>query len=130
MNIADAVGTTLCRPVRRGSVIDNQPVVCSRKFYFHTENTEFTEAHLLRVLALRNICATMYAEWFCEFCEVCVKLNSFPREIQIRSHETVLRGWHAARIARNMNDGCLNAPRNCVGLRYESLKNGVVNCKI
>ena len=73
MNIADAVGATLCRPVRRGGVINNQPVVCSRKFYFHTENTEFTEVHLLRVLALRNICATMCAEWFCDFCEVCVK---------------------------------------------------------
>ena len=54
-NIADAVGATLCRPVRRDGVIKNAPAVGSQKFYFHTENTEFTEAHLLRMLALRDV---------------------------------------------------------------------------
>jgi hypothetical protein len=54
-NIADAVGVTLCRPARRDGVMNNQPAVGSQKFYFHIENTEFTEAHLLRVLALRAV---------------------------------------------------------------------------
>ena len=54
-NIADAVGATLCRPARRNGVMNNQPAVGSRKFYFHTETTELTEAHLLRVLAMRGV---------------------------------------------------------------------------
>ena len=54
-NTADAVGATSCRPVRRNGVMNNQPAVGSQKFYAHTETTEFTEAHLLRVLALRCV---------------------------------------------------------------------------
>ena len=31
------------------------PDVGSQIFYFHTETTEFTEAHLLRVLAMQDV---------------------------------------------------------------------------
>ena len=36
------------------------------KFYFHTECTEFTEAHVLRVLAMRDVCATKISGWLRE----------------------------------------------------------------
>ena len=54
-NTADAVGATLCRPVRWNGVMRNVPDVCSRNFYSHTETTEFTETHLLRVLTMRDV---------------------------------------------------------------------------
>ena len=76
-SIADAVGATLCRPVRRNGVVTNGVVGCSQIFCSHADCAEFAEAHLLRVLAMRGVCVLKRAERFCEFCEVCVKLNSF-----------------------------------------------------
>ena len=35
-----------------------------------------------RHYTMRGVRTTKYAEWFCEFCEVCVKLNSFLCEIK------------------------------------------------
>ena len=60
-NIADAVGATSCRPVRRNGVIKFRIIVCTQKFCSHADFTEFTEAHWLRVLALRDVCATICA---------------------------------------------------------------------
>ena len=60
-NIADAVGATSCRPARRNGVIKFRIVVCTLKFYSHADFTEFAEAHGLRVLAMRNVCATICA---------------------------------------------------------------------
>ena len=58
-NFADAVGVTSCRPVRRNGIMNNQPAVCSRKFYSHADCAELAEAHLLCVLALREVCARL-----------------------------------------------------------------------
>ena len=66
---ADAVGATLCRPARRNGVMKNSCAVGSQNlnyeitmlgclpgiFYAHTENTELTETHRLRVLAMRDV---------------------------------------------------------------------------
>ena len=54
-NIADAVGTISCRPVRWNGVMRNAPDVCSQIFFSHADFTDFAEAHLLRVLALRAV---------------------------------------------------------------------------
>jgi hypothetical protein len=54
-NIADAVGATLCRPARRNCVMRNALDVCSQIFFSHADFTDFAEAHLLRVLALRGV---------------------------------------------------------------------------
>ena len=54
-NIADAVGATSCRPVRRNGVIKFRIVVCTQIFCSHADFTELTEAHWLRVLTLRDV---------------------------------------------------------------------------
>jgi hypothetical protein len=74
-NMADAVGAILCRPACRDSVMKNGVVGCSQIFCFHADCAELAEAHLLRVLTMREVCVLKRAERFCEFCEVRVKLN-------------------------------------------------------
>ena len=54
-NIADAVGATSCRPVRRNGVMRNALDVGSRIFFSHADFTDFADAHLLRVLTLRAV---------------------------------------------------------------------------
>ena len=54
-NTADAVGATLCRPVRRNGVMKNSPAVGSRIFYSHADCAEVAEAHWLRVLAMQDV---------------------------------------------------------------------------
>ena len=60
-NIADAVGATSCRPVRRNGVIKFRIVVCTHKFCSHADFTEYAEAHVLRVLAMRDVGAMICA---------------------------------------------------------------------
>ena len=52
-------GRTLCRPVVNLRTI--APICVRVIFYFHTDITEFTEAHRLRVLAMRDVCAMICA---------------------------------------------------------------------
>ena len=60
-NIADAVGATSCRPARRYGVIKFRIVVRTQKFCSHADFTELTEAHGLRVPAMRVVCAMICA---------------------------------------------------------------------
>ena len=66
-------GRTLCRPVVNLRTIN--PICVRVIFNFHTDFTELTETHWLRVLALRDVCAMRFAAWLCVFCEVCVKFK-------------------------------------------------------
>ena len=71
---ADAVGATSCRPVRRNGVMKNGAAIGSRMFFSHADFTELAEAHLLCVLALRDVCVMKHAGWFREICVFRVKL--------------------------------------------------------
>ena len=54
-NTTDAVEDTSYRPVRRNGVAKILLAVCSQIFFSHADFTDFAEAHLLRVLALRAV---------------------------------------------------------------------------
>ena len=60
-NIADAVGATSCRPVRRKGVIKFRIVVRTLMLFSHADFTELAEAHWLRVLTMRDVCAMICA---------------------------------------------------------------------
>ena len=61
-------GRTLCRPVVNLRTIT--PICVRVIFNFHTDCTEPTEAHVLRVLTLRDVCATKCAGG-CRGCTLC-----------------------------------------------------------
>ena len=69
-NIADAAGATSYRRVQRNGGIKFRIVVCTQKFCSHADFTELAEAHRLRVLTMRDVCATRFSGWLRKICVV------------------------------------------------------------